>query len=130
MPHTSVRPPRRPVERLRSRVDKAGAAVIVRNFQPGTACPRGPEGKGTMEKREEQQILSLIDQVPELRGLYEEHVDLKKRLEKLNHKLHLTIEEEVEKKRLQKLKLAGKDRMMMLLAQHEAPESKTQIRAS
>jgi uncharacterized protein len=83
-----------------------------------------------MEKREEQQILNLIDQVPELRGLYEEHVDLKKRLEKLNHKLHLTIEEEVEKKRLQKLKLAGKDRMMMLLAQHGAPESKSQIRAS
>lgn len=83
-----------------------------------------------MEKREEQRILSLIDQVPELRGLYEEHVDLKKRLEKLNHKLHLTTEEEVEKKRLQKLKLAGKDRMMMLLAQHGTMESKAQIRAS
>lgn len=68
-----------------------------------------------MEKREEERILSLIDQVPELRGLYEEHLDLKKKLDRFNHKLHLSAEEEVERKRLQKLKLAGKDRMMLIL---------------
>ena len=73
-----------------------------------------------MEKKEEERILGLMDQVPELRGLYEEHIDLKKKLEKLNHKLYLTPEEEMEKKRIQKLKLAGKDRIMQILAQHSA----------
>lgn len=71
-----------------------------------------------MEKREEEQILSIIDQVPELRSLYTEHLELKKKLEKFNHKHYLTADEELEKKRIQKLKLAGKDRMMAILAQH------------
>ncbi len=71
-----------------------------------------------MEKKEEERILGLINQVPELRGLYEEHLDLKRKLDKLNHKLYLTPEEEMEKKRIQKLKLAGKDRIMQILAQH------------
>ncbi len=69
-----------------------------------------------MEKREEEQILSLFGQVPELRGLYAEHQALKKQLDKLNRKHHLTPDEELEKKRIQKLKLAGKDRMMTIVA--------------
>lgn len=77
-----------------------------------------------MEKREEERILSLIDQVPELRALYAEHQDLKKKLDKLNHKHYLTPEEELERKRMQKLKLAGKDRMMAILAAHRAEVSK------
>ena len=54
-----------------------------------------------MEKKEEERILSLVDQIPELRSLYVEHLDLKKKLETLNHKHYLTPEEEVEKKRIQ-----------------------------
>jgi hypothetical protein len=79
-----------------------------------------------MEKKEEEQILSLIDQLPELRSLYGEHQDLKKKLDTLNHKHYLTPEEEVERKRLQKLKLAGKDRMMAILAAHRSAEPKAQ----
>jgi len=71
-----------------------------------------------MEKREEDAILSLVDQVPELRSLYVEHQGLKKQLDTLNHKHYLTPEEEMERKRIQKLKLAGKDRMMAILAAH------------
>jgi uncharacterized protein YdcH (DUF465 family) len=78
-----------------------------------------------MEKREEELIVSLADRVPELQALYGEHIELKKRLEKLNHKHYLTPEEEVEKKRLQKLKLAGKDRMMAILAAHRTAEAKS-----
>jgi len=78
-----------------------------------------------MEKREEDAILSLVDEVPELKNLYVEHLDLKKQLDTLNHKHYLTPEEELEKKRIQKLKLAGKDRMMAILAAHRpaAPKS-------
>jgi uncharacterized protein len=71
-----------------------------------------------MEKREEDAILSLVDQVPELQSLYAEHQDLKKQLDKLNHKHYLTPDEELERKRIQKLKLAGKDRMMAILSAH------------
>lgn len=79
-----------------------------------------------MEKKEEDLILSLVDRVPELRVLYTEHVDLKKKLDTLNHKHYLTPEEEIEKKRLQKLKLAGKDRMMEILHAHRGEAAKTQ----
>jgi uncharacterized protein YdcH (DUF465 family) len=71
-----------------------------------------------MEVREEALIRSLIDTNPELRRHYEEHVELKRRLEDLRQKPYLTEEEEVEQKRIQKQKLAGKDRMMEILARH------------
>ena len=77
-----------------------------------------------MEKREEEMILSLVDQVPELGSLYAEHQDLKKQLDTINHKHHLTPDEELEKKRIQKLKLAGKDRIMAILAAHRGETAK------
>jgi uncharacterized protein YdcH (DUF465 family) len=83
-----------------------------------------------MDKREEDAILSLVGQVPELESLYSEHVDLKKQLDVLNHKHYLTPEEELEKKRIQKLKLAGKDRMMAILSAHRAEVPKSAAAAS
>ena len=83
-----------------------------------------------MEKREEELILSLVDRVPELSSLYTEHQDLKKQLDTLNHKHHLTAEEELEKKRIQKLKLAGKDRIMAILATHRGDFSKPVAQAA
>ncbi len=77
-----------------------------------------------MEKREEDEILSLVSVLPELQNLYTEHQDLKKQLDRLNHKHYLTADEEMERKRIQKLKLAGKDRMMALLAAHRGDEHK------
>ena len=71
-----------------------------------------------MEVKEEALIRSLIDIDPELRRHYEEHVELKRRLEDLRQKPYLTEEEEIEQKRIQKQKLVGKDRMMEILARH------------
>jgi len=71
-----------------------------------------------MERREEELIISLLDKDPELRKYYEEHQELEKKLLGYQHKSHLTPLEEVEKKRLQKLKLAGKDKIMELLGRH------------
>ena len=72
-----------------------------------------------MEQREEQMIASVVEQDPELRKLYEEHLDLEKRLEDLNAKAHLSPEEELEKKRMQKQKLVGKDKIMEILGRHK-----------
>jgi uncharacterized protein YdcH (DUF465 family) len=71
-----------------------------------------------MEAKEEAMIRSLVDTDSELRQYYDEHVELKKRLEDLRQKPFLTEEEEIEQKRIQKQKLAGKDRMMEILARH------------
>ncbi len=71
-----------------------------------------------MESMDEQLILSLVDRDPELKHLHEEHVQLERQLAQMNHKGFLSAEEEVERKRLQKVKLAGKDRMMAILSRY------------
>ena len=71
-----------------------------------------------MEKKDEELIQSLLEREPELKRHYAEHVDLERRLSAYQQKLHLTTEEEIEKKRLQKLKLAGKDKIMEILARY------------
>ncbi len=71
-----------------------------------------------MEQKDEKLIASLLEREPELRRYYDEHAELERTLDALQRKHYLTPEEEVEKKRLQKLKLAGKDRIMEILARH------------
>lgn len=73
-----------------------------------------------MEKQDEELIRSLLDRDQELRRFYEEHVDLEKQLATLQHKHYLTPEEELECKRIQKLKLAGKDRIMEILGRYRS----------
>ncbi|HXR34484.1 MAG TPA: hypothetical protein VN754_00960 [Candidatus Binataceae bacterium] len=71
-----------------------------------------------MEQREEQLIRQHADHDQELRALWEEHLQFKRKLEDFRDKPYLTNDEEMEKKRIQKLKLASKDRMMMILARY------------
>ena len=71
-----------------------------------------------MEFKEEHAIVSLLDKDPELKKFYEEHREFEKKLAEFQHKHHLTAEEELEMKRIQKLKLVGKDRMMEILGRH------------
>jgi hypothetical protein len=72
-----------------------------------------------MEHREEELIQQLAVHDEELKALYQEHLELKHQLEAFRHKLYLNPEEELEKKRIQKLKLASKDRLMALLNRHQ-----------
>jgi uncharacterized protein len=76
-----------------------------------------------MEKRDEELILSLIDRDTELRKHYDEHREFERQLQFYNDKTHLSADEEMERKRLQKLKLAGKDRIMEILHRHRAESS-------
>ncbi len=71
-----------------------------------------------MEQREEELIRQHADHDQELKALYEEHQQYKRMLESFREKPYLTTQEEMEKKRIQKLKLAQKDRMMMILARY------------
>jgi hypothetical protein len=71
-----------------------------------------------MEKHDEELIRSLLDQDEELRRHYEEHQVYERQLEELRRKHRLTADEELEQKRVQKLKLAGMDRIMEILRRH------------
>ena len=73
-----------------------------------------------MERREEELIQQLLVHDNELKAVYLEHQELKQTLEAFRNKLYLTPEEELEKKRIQKLKLASKDRLMEVLHRHRS----------
>ncbi len=73
-----------------------------------------------MEKRDEELIQTLLAHDGELQQYYEEHVALEQQLAEFNRKLYLSPEQELEKKQLQKRKLAGKDRIMEILDRHRS----------
>jgi uncharacterized protein YdcH (DUF465 family) len=59
----------------------------------------------------------------EFKKLYKEHLELKRRVEKLNKMSFLSAEQELEKKAVQKQKLKGKDRMSKIIEEYEASMS-------
>jgi len=71
-----------------------------------------------MQANDQTLVQQLFDGNARFRMLYEEHLLLEKELLKLEQKTFLTPEEEVEKKKMQKLKLAGKDEMELILLRH------------
>jgi len=67
---------------------------------------------------------AVIEQVQrdnaEFRSLLEAHQHYEAQLATYNDLRFMTSEQEVERKRLQKLKLQGKDRMLTILRQYQA----------
>ena len=76
-----------------------------------------------MEKHDLELIELLMDRDPELKKYVEKHRDFEKQLEEFNRRPYLTTTETIERKRLQKLKLAGRDRIEQILAQHRQKEN-------
>jgi uncharacterized protein YdcH (DUF465 family) len=72
-----------------------------------------------MEHREEELIRQHLAHDDELRSLYEEHQTLKAKLQEYRSKPYLSNDEELEEKRIQKRKLASKDRMMAILGRYQ-----------
>jgi hypothetical protein len=73
-----------------------------------------------MDVQDEALITKLIDQNPELKTLVENHRDYKRQLDEMYSRPHLSADEELELKRLKKAKLAGKEKIELILAQHRA----------
>jgi uncharacterized protein len=73
-----------------------------------------------MEKRDLELIQKVIHSDPELKRHVEEHEELERKLDEFNRRLYLSPDEEIERKRLQKKKLAGRDRIEAILAKHRA----------
>jgi uncharacterized protein len=73
-----------------------------------------------METDENALIEHLKETNPEFRQLMEEHLQYERQLEVFNKLRYLTSEQELEKKRVQKIKLRGKDRMAEILKEHKS----------
>lgn len=70
----------------------------------------------------ESQDVALIEQASRqdqvLAQLWEEHLALEHQLSKLERKPYLTTEEQVERNRIKKIKLAGRDKIESILAHY------------
>jgi uncharacterized protein YdcH (DUF465 family) len=71
-----------------------------------------------MDDVDQTLVQQMFDSNPRFRLLYEEHLLLEKELQNLDSRFFLTPEEELERKKVQKLKLAGKDEMVRMLRSH------------
>lgn len=72
----------------------------------------------------EQEIAEiLLKENEEYKKLGEEHKSLEEALAEIDKKVHLTAEEEVERKRIQKLKLVKKDRMAEIIREYKKSHS-------
>ncbi len=71
-----------------------------------------------MEKRDLELIEKYISVDDQLREQVEEHNRFEAILEDLNKRIHLTAEEELEQKRIKKLKLKGRDKIEKILAKY------------
>jgi uncharacterized protein YdcH (DUF465 family) len=78
-----------------------------------------------MEERDLALIKTWVQQDPELKQFVDEHDEYERRLEEFNRRPYLTAEETLERKRLQKLKLAGRDKIEQILAKYRQKEDVT-----
>ena len=63
-------------------------------------------------------VAELIEQDIEFRSLFKQHQELEAQLEEFGRRKYLNTDESMERKRIQKVKLQGKDRMEELLRRY------------
>jgi len=68
--------------------------------------------------QDEELKAHLLTANEQFRSLAEQHAQLKKKIEEIESKPHVTEGDELEEQRLKKLKLRIKDQMNEILAQH------------
>ena len=82
-----------------------------------------------MEAHDEELVKSLAPQNVALRRAYEKHNLLKAEVSELSTRVRLTPEEESRRRALQKEKLAEKDKIMRLLAEHRRGQAEVSSRS-
>jgi len=73
-----------------------------------------------VEERDEKLIAELIKENKNLKKCVEQHQQYERQLEELNKQIYLSPEETVKRKRIQKLKLAARDKIEVILAGHRS----------
>jgi len=71
-----------------------------------------------MEEKDEKLVAQLIKKNKNLRECVKQHKEYERQLEEYNKRIYLSTEEAMERKRIQKLKLAGRDKIEHILAEH------------
>ncbi len=79
-----------------------------------------------MEAHDEELVKALAPGNAELHEAYVEHARLKKQVKELAGRQHLSPAEELEKKKLQKEKLAQKTKILKFLEDHRKGERTSQ----
>jgi uncharacterized protein len=69
-----------------------------------------------MEKTDLDLIEQWKDKEPDLKRLWEEHLEFEEQLDAFNKRVYLSPTEQVERKTLQKKKLHGRDQIERILA--------------
>jgi uncharacterized protein len=69
-----------------------------------------------MEQTDIELIERWKEREPDLRRLWEEHLEFEEQLEAFNKRVYLTPTEQMERKTLQKKKLKGRDQIERILA--------------
>jgi len=77
----------------------------------------------SMEKKDLELIETYSATDEELRRCVAEHRHFEEMLEAFNKTAHLTPEEEMEQKRIKKLKLKGRDQIEQILAKYRKAET-------
>ncbi len=72
-----------------------------------------------MSSKDQEIIEKLMKENEEFRRYMEEHRELEKKVAELEKKLYLTPDEEMEVKRLKKIKLAGKDKIEEMISRYK-----------
>ena len=72
-----------------------------------------------MEAHEKNLLARLVSENSELAEMVARHQSLESRLEEMNHRRYLSPEDDLERKRIQKSKLAVKDKIQAFLDQHQ-----------
>lgn len=71
-----------------------------------------------MEEGDKKLIEKLIGQNEELKKYVAEHISFEKKLDEYSKRPYLTSEEDLKRKKIQKLKLAGRDKLEEILAKY------------
>ena len=83
-----------------------------------------------MEERDERLIAELVKNNVTLKQHIEQHQEYERQLEEFNKQGYLSPEESLERKRIQKLKLANRDKIEIILAQHRKRQNGSNPRGS
>ena len=82
-----------------------------------------------MEERDEKLIAHLVQSDETLKEYVQQHRDYEKQLEGFNKRIHLTTEESMERKGIQKLKLANRDRIERILVEHRTAQGEAKAQS-
>jgi hypothetical protein len=77
-----------------------------------------------MEERDEKLIARLVKDNKILRECVQRHKEYERQLEEYNKRIHLATEESMERKKIQKLKLAVRDKIERILAEYRRAQKR------